>query len=62
VQFHPEADLAIVAKWEEHADHAFQTSGVASALPEYQAKVDEITATWRPFIQAWGMKVLSHSK
>ena len=60
VQFHPEADLAIVAKWEEHADHAFQTSGVASALPEYQAKVDEITATWRPFIQAWGMKVLSH--
>jgi len=62
VQFHPEADLAIVAKWEEHADHAFQTSGVTSALPEYQAKVDEITATWRPFIQAWGMKVLSHSK
>ena len=60
VQFHPEADLAIVAKWEAHADHAFQTSGVASVLPEYQAKVDEITATWRPFIQAWGMKVLSH--
>ena len=62
VQFHPEADLAIVAKWEEHADHAFQTSGVTSALPEYQAKVDEITSTWRPFIQAWGMKVLSHSR
>jgi GMP synthase-like glutamine amidotransferase len=62
VQFHPEADLAIVAKWEEHADHAFQTSGVTSALPEYQAKVDEITSTWRPFIQAWGMKVLSHVK
>lgn len=62
VQFHPEADLAIVAKWEEHADHAFQTSGVSSALPEYQAKVDEITSTWRPFIQAWGMKVLSHVK
>ena len=62
VQFHPEADLAIVAKWEEHADHAFQTSGVTSALPEYQAKVDEIISTWRPFIQAWGMKVLSHSR
>ncbi len=61
VQFHPEADLAIVAKWEEHADHAFQTSGVSSALPEYQAKVDEITSTWRPFIQAWGLKVLSHT-
>lgn len=62
VQFHPEADLGIVAKWEEHADNAFQTSGITSALPEYQAKVDEITATWRPFIQAWGMKVLSHTK
>jgi hypothetical protein len=60
VQFHPEADLAIVTKWEEHADHAFQTSGVTSALPEYQMKVDQITSTWRPFIQAWGMKVLSH--
>lgn len=62
VQFHPEADLAIVAKWEEHADHAFQTSGVTSALPEYQARVDEITSTWRPFLQAWGLKVLSHVK
>ena len=62
VQFHPEADLAIVSKWEEHADHAFQTSGITSALPEYESKVAEITATWRPFIQAWGMKVLSHSK
>jgi GMP synthase-like glutamine amidotransferase len=62
VQFHPEADLGIVAKWEEHADNAFQTSGITSALPEYQAKVDEITATWKPFIQAWGMKVLSHAE
>jgi GMP synthase-like glutamine amidotransferase len=62
VQFHPEADLGIVAKWEEHADNAFQTSGIASALPEYQSRVDEITATWKPFIQAWGMKVLSHTK
>lgn len=61
VQFHPEADLSIVAKWEEHADHAFQSSGISSALPQYQAKVDEITSTWRPFIQAWGMKVLSHT-
>ena len=62
VQFHPEADLGIVAKWEEHADNAFQTSGITSALPEYQAKVDEITATWRPFIQAWGAKVLSQDR
>lgn len=62
VQFHPEADLAIVAKWEEEGDHAFQTSGVTSVLPEYRLKVAEIIATWRPFIQAWGMKVLSHSK
>jgi len=62
VQFHPEADLAIVAKWEEHADHAFQTSGITSALPEYAKRVEAITATWRPFIQAWGLKVLSQSK
>lgn len=62
VQFHPEADLGIVAKWEEHADNAFQTSGITSALPEYKAKVDEITTTWKPFIQAWGMKVLSHAE
>jgi GMP synthase-like glutamine amidotransferase len=62
VQFHPEADLGIVAKWEEHADNAFQTSGITSALPEYQLRVDEITATWKPFIQAWGMKVLSHAQ
>jgi len=62
VQFHPEADLGIVAKWEEHADNAFQTSGITSALPEYQAKVAEITATWQPFIQAWGAKVLSQDR
>ncbi len=62
VQFHPEADLAIVAKWEEHADHAFQTSGITSALPAYEKQVEAITATWRPFIQAWGLKVLSQSK
>ena len=62
VQFHPEADLGIVAKWEEHADNAFQTSGITSALPEYQTKVDEITATWQPFIQAWGAKVLSQDR
>ena len=62
VQFHPEADLGIVAKWEEHGDHAYQSSGITSTLPDYQAKVDEIIATWRPFIQAWGAKVLSQDQ
>ena len=62
VQFHPEADLGIVAKWEEHGDHAYQSSGITSTLPDYQAKVDEIIATWRPFIQAWGAKVLSQDR
>ena len=54
VQFHPEADLSIVAGWESEPDNAFTTVGKKTVLPEVDAAQAELALFWKPVIQRWG--------
>jgi GMP synthase (glutamine-hydrolysing) len=59
VQFHPEADLSIVAKWEAQPDNAFTTLGKSSVLAEVEAAAHDLAIFWKPIIQRWGALVLA---
>ena len=62
VQFHPEADAALVALWEAHNDNAFQSfkeSGKTTVAPEMNESEAELIRTWKPILQNWGRLILS---